>query len=368
MKSLLFRDDESLIGSNWYYLEKKLFIFPLLLSFIGLLAIYSLIGTEYSITLLFKHTVFLLFSLSILFFFSLLPINNLRKLLNIFAILFLLLLFLVPILGYEIKGATRWINLKFFSIQPSEILKGPILCLFSWSFYLFIKTGKFSYMFFVILIILFISSLLLLQPDIGTLMLYLSSFFLLIILYLRNIKLIFILGLFGLFFIAFAYFTFDHVSIRIDKFLSPENSPQVARSLSAIIEGGFFGVGLGEGQLKYSIPESHNDFIFAILIEEFGIFFGLFIALLYPIFFFLIKKILKNQPNLFIQNTTFSLCFILCMQAFINIGSSIDLIPPTGMTLPFISYGGSSMLSYAIIFGTLINFSKNEKNSLSNTS
>ena len=368
MKSLLFRDDESLIGSNWYYLEKKLFIFPLLLSFIGLLAIYSLIGTEYSITLLFKHTVFLLFSLSILFFFSLLPVNNLRKLLNISAFSFLLLLFLVPILGYEIKGATRWINLKFFSIQPSEILKGPILCLFSWFCYLFIKTGKFSYMFFVILIFLFISTLLLLQPDIGTLMLYLSSFFLLIILYLRNIKLIFILGLFGLLFITFAYFTFDHVSIRIDKFLSPENSPQVARSLSAIIEGGFFGVGLGEGQLKYSIPESHNDFIFAILIEEFGIFFGLFIALLYPIFFFLIKKILKSHPNLFIQNTTFSLCFILCMQAFINIGSSIDLIPPTGMTLPFISYGGSSMLSYAIIFGTLINFSKNEKNSLSNTS
>ena len=120
----------------------------------------------------------------------------------------------------------------------------------------------------------------------------------------------------------FSYFTFDHVSLRIDKFFSSESSPQVASSLSAIIGGGFFGVGLGEGQLKYSIPESHNDFIFAILIEEFGILFGLFIALLYPI----------------------------------------------GMTLPFISYGGSSMLSYAIIFGTLINFSKNEKNSLSNTS
>jgi cell division protein FtsW len=275
---------------------------------------------------------------------------------------------LVPLLGYEVKGATRWINLKFFSIQPSEILKGPILCLFSWFCYLFIKTGKSLYMFLFILIILFVSALLLLQPDIGTLMLYLSSFFLLIILYLRNIKLFFILGFFGVLLLVFAYFTFDHVSLRIDKFFSSENSPQVARSLSAIIGGGFFGVGLGEGQLKYSIPESHNDFIFAILIEEFGIFFGLFIALLYPIFFFLIKQILKSQPNLFIQNTTFSLCFILCIQAFINIGSSIDLIPPTGMTLPFISYGGSSMLSYAIIFGTLINFSKNEKNSLSNTS
>ena len=368
MKNILFRDDESLIGSNWYYLEKKLFIFPILLSFIGLLAIYSLIGTEYPITLLFKHTIFLLFSLSALFFFSLLPVNNLRKLLNILAISFFLILLLVPILGNETKGATRWINLKFFSIQPSEILKGPVICLFSWFCYLFIKTGKSFYMVFAVLIILFISVLLLLQPDIGTLILYLSSFFLLIILYLRNIKLFFILGFFGLLFIVFAYFTFDHVSLRIDKFLSNENSPQVARSLSAIIGGGFFGVGLGEGQLKYSIPESHNDFIFAILIEEFGIFFGLFISLLYPIFFFLIKKIIKNQPNLFIQNTSFSLCFILCIQAFVNIGSSISLIPPTGMTLPFISYGGSSMLSYAIIFGTLINFSKNEKNSLSNKS
>ncbi|GIR65615.1 MAG: hypothetical protein CM15mP70_07220 [Pelagibacteraceae bacterium] len=221
-----------------------------MLSFIGLLAIYSLTGTEYSITLLFKHTVFLLFSLSILFFFSLLPVNNLRKLLNISAILFLLLLFLVPILGYEIKGATRWINLKFFSIQPSEILKGPILCLFSWFCYLFIKTGKFSYMFFVILIILFISTLLLLQPDIGTLMLYLSSFFLLIILYLRNIKLIFILGLFGLLFIAFAYFTFDHVSIRIDKFLSPENSPQVAKVYRLLLKVVFLELVWGKGNLN----------------------------------------------------------------------------------------------------------------------
>jgi cell division protein FtsW len=222
-------------------------------------------------------------------------------------------------------------------------------------------------MILAIFLILIVSILLLLQPDIGTLILYISTFFLLIILYLRNIKLFFLLGLLGILFITFAYFTFDHVGMRIDKFFSSENSPQVARSLSAIVGGGFFGVGLGEGQLKYSIPESHNDFIFAILIEEFGIFFGLFIALLYPIFFFLIKRILKNQSNLFILNTTFSLCFILCIQAFVNIGSSIDLIPPTGMTLPFISYGGSSMLSYAIIFGTLINFAQNEKNSSSNS-
>ena len=128
-----------------------------------------------------------------------------------------------------------------------------------------------------------------------------------------------------------------------------------------------FGVGLGEGQLKYSIPESHNDFIFAILIEEFGVLFGLFLSFLYPVFFILTRKSILSPSNLFISNTIFSLCFLTCLQAFVNIGSSIKLIPPTGMTLPFVSYGGSSMLSYAIIFGTVINFSKNEESTTNNS-
>ena len=168
-------------------------------------------------------------------------------------------------------------------------------------------------------------------------------------------------------FIFVAYFSFDHVQSRVDKFLFSENI-QVSKSISAIKEGGLFGVGLGEGQLKYSIPESHNDFIFAILIEEFGLIFGLFIVFLYPAFFIIAKYSYSGTSNLFIENTTFCLCFILCIQAFINIGSSINLIPPTGMTLPFISYGGSSMLSYAFIFGTVINFLKNEEGPSNNTS
>jgi cell division protein FtsW len=278
------------------------------------------------------------------------------------------LLFLVPLVGYEIKGATRWINFTFFSIQPSEILKCPIICMFSWFFYLYSKTKKILYLFLNFVLCITVVILLLLQPDIGTLLIFLSSFSLILILYLRKIKLLFILGFLGLIFITIAYFSFEHVQLRIDNFIYSEfKSPQVSKSLSAIKEGGLFGVGLGEGQLKYSIPESHNDFIFAILIEEFGLLFGLFIALMYPIFFVISKKSMNSSSNLFIQNTIFTLCFILCLQAFVNIGSSIDLIPPTGMTLPFISYGGSSMLSYALIFGTVICFSKNEENSVNNS-
>ena len=367
MKDILFRDENSLIGGNWYKLSKKLFVIPFILSFVGLLSIYSLIGTEYSLTLLVKHIFYLFISIFTLIFISLLPINDLRKLLNILSILFIFLLLLVPLLGYEIKGAIRWINLTYFSIQPSEILKGPMVCMFSWFCYLYTKTNQVFYLFLNFLIFIIIITLLLLQPDIGTLLIYLSCFSLILILYIRKIKLFFLLGFVVISFIIIAYFSFDHVNIRINNFLFSDNS-QVTKSLSAIKEGGLFGVGLGEGQLKYSIPESHNDFIFAILVEEFGLLFGLFIALLYPIFFIISKKTSLNSSNLFVQNTIFCLCFILCLQAFINIGSTIDLIPPTGMTLPFVSYGGSSMLSYALIFGTVICFSKNEENSTHNPS
>ena len=366
MKNILFRDDQSFLGSNWYILPKKLFIIPFILSFIGILAIYSLIGTEYSILLIIKHIIFLSISIFALIFLALLPKNDLRKILNIMCIFFILLLLIVPIFGYEIKGATRWINFKFFSIQPSELLKGPIICMFSWFCYLYIKSNNKIYLFINFTMIFVVIILLLIQPDIGTLLIYISIISLTLILYFRNLKLFILLGFIGVFFLLITYFFFDHVAYRIDNFLDGDNS-QVSKSLSAIKTGGIFGVGLGEGQLKYLIPESHNDFIFAILIEEFGVLFGLFLAFLYPVFFILTRKSITNPSNLFISNTIFSLCFLMCLQAFVNIGSSIKLIPPTGMTLPFISYGGSSMLSYAIIFGTVINFSKNEESTTNNS-
>tara|TARA_A100001035_G_scaffold275163_1_gene268166 strand:- start:511 stop:1611 length:1101 start_codon:yes stop_codon:yes gene_type:complete len=366
LKNILFRDDKSLLGYNWYILSKKLFIIPFILSFIGILAIYSLIGTEYPILLILKHIIFLFISIVVLFFLSLLPKNDLRKLLNTLSIIFILLLLVVPIFGYEIKGATRWISFNFFSIQPSELLKGPLVCMFSWFCYLYIKTNNKFYLLLSLLIISIVITLLFFQPDIGTLFIYISIFSLILILYFRNLKLFILLGFIGLFFLLIAYFFFDHVAYRIDNFLDGNND-QVSKSLSAIKTGGVFGVGLGEGQLKYSIPESHNDFIFAILIEEFGVLFGLFVAFLYPAFFILAKRSVLSPSNLFINNTIFSLCFLMCLQAFVNIGSSIKLIPPTGMTLPFISYGGSSMLSYAIIFGTVINFSKNEESTANNS-
>jgi cell division protein FtsW len=242
MRGILFRDDQSLFGSNWYKLPKKLFVIPFILSFLGLFTIYSLIGSEYSINFLFKHFFYLIISFIILFLFTIIPKNDLRKILNILALFFLILLILVPILGYEVKGATRWLNFKFFSIQPSELLKGPIICMFSWFCYLYIKTNKLLYLLINFFLMMIIISFLLLQPDIGTLLLYLSIFALLLILYFKNLKLFFLLFVVGIIFIITAYFSFDHVQSRVDKFLFSENT-QVSKSISAIKEGGLFGVG-----------------------------------------------------------------------------------------------------------------------------
>ena len=130
MKNILFRDDQSLLGSNWYVLSKKLFIIPFILSFIGILAIYSLIGTEYSILLIFKHITFLFISLLVLIFLSLLPKNDLRKILNIMCIFFIILLLMVPIFGYEIKCATRWISFNFFQYNHPNYLKDHLYVCF----------------------------------------------------------------------------------------------------------------------------------------------------------------------------------------------------------------------------------------------
>ena len=257
MKNQLFRDDQSLLGSNWYVLSKKLFIIPFILSFIGILTIYSLIGTEYSVSLILKHIIFLTISLFVLIFISLIPKNDLRKLLNILCLFFILLLLIVPIIGYEIKGATRWISFNFFSIQPSELLKGPLVCLFSWFCYLYVKSSNKIYLFISFIMISLVILLLLLQPDIGTLLVYISIFSLILILYFRNLKLFILLGFIGVFFLLIAYFSFDHVAYRIDNFLDGNNT-QVSQSLSAIKTGGIFGVGLGEGQLKYSINKKNT--------------------------------------------------------------------------------------------------------------
>lgn len=358
-----FFEDDSIFGQLLPSVNLKLIFIPFLFLFIGIFTLFSLEADRDLI----KHIIYALTSLFVFFIIILLPKELLKKLLN-FSIFFLIfLLFLVFILGYEKNGAQRWLRYSFFSIQPSELLKCPFICFVSWFFYLSVKNINYKLLIFPFSIFILILFLLHLQPDIGTAVYFFTSFFLITCLYIKKIKIFLILFFIGLIFAFLAYILNEHVQIRINEFLF-NKSMQVQSSLNAINNGSYVGVGLGEGRLKYFVIENKNDFIYSIIIEELGAVFGMFIALLYPMYLYFTKKASDIIDNLFLKNTVFVLSFMTCFQAFVNISTSIDLMVPTGMPLPFISYGGSSLLSYALIFGTVVNFTKYEKSSFNQSS
>lgn len=269
------------------------------------------------------------------------------------------LLVLVLIFGAEAKGAKRWISLGGFTLQPSEFAKAFFVI--SNAYILqrynakqwYIKYGNSFALFFIIAV------LLLLQPDFGMTLTFAALWLVQIFLYGLPIPLIAALGFVGIVFGIGAYIVFPHVENRINRFLDADGKNyQVERSLDAFVNGSFFGTGPGNGVVKQFIPDAHTDFIFAVIGEEYGIFACSFLIL---IFAYLITRVIKrayNEDNLFVYLALCGLVMQFTMQAMVNIGVSMKLLPTKGMTLPFISYGGSSMLSTAICFGLILAFTK----------
>jgi len=355
-------NDNSLLTSLLISINKKLILIPLSLMLIGIFAIFSLMSPKSDLSLM-KHLFHCSISLLIFFMIIIPKKNQLKTILNFSLFFFLLLLIYTHFNGDSANNSKRWMTVFGFSIQPSEFLKGPFICFISWFFYLSLKNHNYKFLFIPILFFLLIILLIAKQPDLSTSMFFFISFSLLFILYIRNVKLISILAFFCFSYLGIMFVLKPHVKARFIGFVN-NTSSQVKDSIDAIINGGFFGMGLGEGQLKYEIKENHNDFIYSVIIEEVGILFGILIIFLYPLYLYLVIKASNSIDNLFLKNTVFTLAFMTCFQAFINISTSIGLFIPTGMPLPFVSDGGSSLLSYAIIFGTVVNFTKYEKSPL----
>ncbi len=257
------------------------------------------------------------------------------------------------------KGANRWISIFGLTIQPSEFIK--IALIIQGSKFV----GKNWNLFFISYFIPI--GLLLIQPDLGSCILITFIATAQIIVKKFNIQYIVIALLIGVCLIFISYNLFSHVRLRIDVFLNPKkdifnSGYQVYKSYLAMKNGGLFGLGFGKGIIKNFLPDSHTDFIFSVLIEEFGIAGGLVIIYL---FFKLGLQILKNQtdnPNLLIIQ--YSCIAILLGQAWLNIASAISLIPTKGLTLPLVSYGGSALIAQGIIFGILIACSNTQNNLL----
>ena len=265
----------------------------------------------------------------------------------------LFLLVAVLFVGGEIKGARRWINLAGFSLQPSEFIKPFFAVVAAWMFAEWRKGAGFPGHIVAIAVYGLIVALLLLQPDLGQAVVVSAIFFGQF--FLAGMPIIWIVGgvLLGVAGLAGAYFTLDHVASRVNRFLDPASgdSYQVDRSLEAFVNGGLFGRGPGEGTVKAYIPDAHADFVFAVAGEELGLVACLLVLTLFA--FVVLRGFARalGEQSLFVMLASAGLLAQFGVQALVNMGSTLHMIPTKGMTLPFVSYGGSSMLALCMSMG-----------------
>ena len=312
-----------------------------------------------------KHLIFSIIAILLMFFISYLKTSFLKKIiLPIFAIS-LVMLIMVPFIGIEIKGSKRWLDLFFFRLQPVEIIK-PFFVLITASLICRGKEKRSNYSYFLSLIILSIILILLLnQPDIGQSILLITTW--ISIIFISGIKISYIFVFFILVTLSSILLLiifpekFGYISQRLITFFDPSQGDnfQTDKALAAIKQGGLKGQGMGEGILKDSVPEAHTDYIIAVITEEFGSIISIFVII---IFLYISYKIIKKCIKIYDDNSKISLCglsSLLIFQTFIHIGVNTSLLPTTGMTLPFLSYGGSSLIGSSILAGVILNYTKN---------
>ena len=310
-----------------------------------------------------KQIVFIIISLITLFIFSLFSNKGIIRISFIGGIFSTLLIILSLLQNQVNNGATRWIDFFGFSLQPSEFLKPFLIILFSYflSNFKSIKRGK------VILkgnliafsLLIFVCILLLLQPNFSMLTVIFFVFAIQYFIAGVNIKWLLIVFLNISIFSLIAYFSMPHVKSRINNYLEG-NKPdyQVEKSIKAYQSGGYFGKGPGEGVIKKNIPDAHTDFIFPVIAEEYGIFTCYIIIItIFSIFFRGLLRI-SDSENKFSLVACSGILVLFILQSFINISVSVKLIPTTGITLPLISYGGSSLISMSIALGIMLSFTR----------
>ena len=339
----------------WKEIDKINFILISILLIIGIILSYSL---NESFFIFNKHLFFSFLAFFLMIFLSTLNIKTLRRISLFFLIFFMIILFLILMLDYEVKGSKRWLKLYGFSLQPSEFIKPFYIILSSW-FIIQGINGRTSYLIVLLFSFITITGLIILQPDFGmTFLIFLTFFCQLFIAGLSIYLVIFALLSLSILSIS-SYYLFDHMQKRINIFINPlSDNYQIDLSLKAFKSGGLFGKGPGQGSLKEKIPDANTDFIFAVAGEELGfIFCSVIILLILTIIIrFLLKLLQMTDPFIIIAIVGLTCSFGL--QSLINIFSSLAVIPTKGMTLPFISYGGSSMLSSSILFGFLLSLTR----------
>ena len=360
----------------WKNIDKSILLLIILLFSLGLF--FSLVSTSLiasdkldtnSYYFFFKHLFYIGIAIFFVIFFSSINQANLFRTSIVLFIICFIFLILVPIIGIEVRGSKRWLEFPFLPrFQPIELLK-PFIIIMVASVLSTEKGKNIYYKYFLSFIVIVpIMFLLITQPDIGqTFLIFLTW---LSLIFISGISLVVFFIFFGiilslLLYLIFFIPKFEYIKDRIESFFNPVSGThnfQSDKASEAIINGGFFGKGIGEGVLKNRVPEAHTDYIVAVISEEFGV---IIIVVLMIIFLFFIYQVFKklyfeksNKVRLILVG---SITLIL-LQALIHIGVNIRLFPTTGMTLPFLSYGGSSIVSTAILCGIILNLTKRKIN------
>ena len=360
----------------WKNIDKSIFFLITLLFAIGLF--FSLVSTSLiasdkldtnSYFFFFKHLFYICIGIFIIFIFSSISTEQLFKYSIILFFISLTSLFLVLIIGAEVKGSKRWIDLFFLPrFQPIEILKPFLIIIFA----TILCSKRISSLYLKYLVSIFIVSLvsilLIIQPDIGQTLLVVFSWAVLI--FASGINIFFLLG-FSLFLLIFLIYLiiyvprFDYIQSRVFSFFNRDigtHNFQSEKAIESITSGGFFGTGIGEGVLKNRVPEAHTDYIISVISEEFGVIAIILILFLFLVLIYMVFKKINFEKNEKVKLVLIGSISLILMQATIHIGVNIRLFPTTGMTLPFLSYGGSSIVGISIFSGIILNLTKRKIN------
>ena len=364
---LLSRTDRSYFSEWWWTVDKLALFTCVILMVIGLvlsLAASPAVAVKIGLNEMYfvkKQMVFVPAALAVMLFISFISSESLlRYMALVFFIGGLALMLYAILFGVQVKGSFRWVNLGFMTVQPSEIVKPGFVILASWLYaegmkYPNVKGNVMAFGLYAAF-----ATLLVLQPDMGQTVLVTAVWF---CLYILSGAPIWIFGALGALFTGagiIAYNTMSHVKSRIDRFLNPESGDtyQVDMAMQSFTQGGWFGKGPGESSVKTLLPDAHTDFVFAVIGEEFGIIGCLLIVAVYLLMIYSFLRHAFVIENMFKKLAITGLTVMFGMQAFINMGVNLSILPAKGMTLPFISSGGSSLMSMGVVIGLLLSLTR----------
>ena len=358
----LFRQSRHPLVKWWWEMDRMSVAIILMLMIVGSIAVTTAsvaVAHTYDVGPYYfgiRHYLFLLAAFSVMMLMTMLRPMGVKRVGVIIMIIFYIGLLLTFVVGVEVKGARRWISIAGQTVQPTEFLKPGLILTTAWLLASENLRARKRGFFISIGLMSLVGLPVLMQPNFGMALAMGTVWFAQV--FLAGMPILWLAPLIGagVVIMAGSYVIFPHIRDRMERFLNPENSDtyQIDQASEAIASGHLWGRGAGEGVVKQTLPDAHTDFIFAVLVEEFGIIVGLFTIVLFLMLVVRGFRRVAASEDRFVVLAVGGLLTLVCLHVCVNIGVALHLVPTTGMTLPFISYGGSSTFAMALVFGLLL--------------